>query len=112
MKALTVIGWKGWNKAHGARISIKIFVGSCVGPILPPSVLPSRAPVNRDRKVRDERARHEILLHSAARSAHFSRVPSTNLTFQNRNAHREWLAAQATLPAGFRVGSTRFDFMP
>jgi glutamate N-acetyltransferase/amino-acid N-acetyltransferase len=39
-------------------------------------------------------------------------VPSTNLTFANRDAHRAWLASQAALPAGFRVGCTRFDFMP
>jgi glutamate N-acetyltransferase/amino-acid N-acetyltransferase len=39
-------------------------------------------------------------------------VPSTNLTFQNRDAHRGWLATQAALPAGFRVGVTRFDFTP
>jgi glutamate N-acetyltransferase/amino-acid N-acetyltransferase len=39
-------------------------------------------------------------------------VPSTDLNFAHRAAHREWLAAQAALPAGFRVGSTRFDFMP
>jgi glutamate N-acetyltransferase/amino-acid N-acetyltransferase len=40
------------------------------------------------------------------------RVPSTNLSFRNRDEHRAWLAAQAALPAGFRVGTTRFDFMP
>jgi glutamate N-acetyltransferase/amino-acid N-acetyltransferase len=39
-------------------------------------------------------------------------VPSTNLTFPNRDAHRAWLASQAALPAGFRVGTTRFDFIP
>jgi glutamate N-acetyltransferase/amino-acid N-acetyltransferase len=39
-------------------------------------------------------------------------VPSTNLTFENRDAHRAWLATQASLPAGFRVGTTRFDFVP
>lgn len=39
-------------------------------------------------------------------------MPSTNLTFQNRNEHRAWLATQAALPAGFRVGTTRFEFMP
>ncbi len=39
-------------------------------------------------------------------------VPSTNLTFQNRSEHRAWLAAQAALPSGFRVGTTRFDFTP
>jgi glutamate N-acetyltransferase/amino-acid N-acetyltransferase len=39
-------------------------------------------------------------------------VPSTNLSFHDRNEHRAWLAAQAALPAGFRVGTTRFDFMP
>ncbi len=44
--------------------------------------------------------------------AHWLRVPSTNLTFQNRAEHRAWLATQAALPAGFRVGTTRFDFTP
>jgi glutamate N-acetyltransferase/amino-acid N-acetyltransferase len=39
-------------------------------------------------------------------------VPSTNLTFPNRDAHRAWLATQAALPAGFRVGTTRFEFTP
>lgn len=39
-------------------------------------------------------------------------MSSTNLTFENRDAHRAWLAAQATLPAGFRVGCARFEFMP
>ncbi len=39
-------------------------------------------------------------------------MPSTNLTFQNRAEHRAWLATQAALPAGFRVGTTRFDFTP
>ena len=39
-------------------------------------------------------------------------VPSTNLTFPNRGSHRAWLATQAALPAGFRVGTTRFDFVP
>jgi glutamate N-acetyltransferase/amino-acid N-acetyltransferase len=40
------------------------------------------------------------------------RVPSTNLTFPDRNTHRAWLATQATLPAGFRAGTARFGFMP
>ncbi len=39
-------------------------------------------------------------------------MPSTNLSFETRDAHRAWLAAQAALPAGFRVGCTRFEFMP
>ncbi len=39
-------------------------------------------------------------------------VPSTNLSFSNRATHRAWLAAQAALPAGFRVGTTRFEFVP
>ncbi len=39
-------------------------------------------------------------------------MPSTSLTFRDRNAHRAWLATQAALPAGFRVGTTRFDFTP
>ena len=39
-------------------------------------------------------------------------MPSTNLTFADRAAHRAWLATQAALPAGFRVGTTRFAFTP
>jgi len=39
-------------------------------------------------------------------------VASTTLTFSNRDAHRAWLLSQAKLPAGFRVGSTRFEFVP
>ena len=39
-------------------------------------------------------------------------MPSTNLTFSHADAHRAWLATQAALPAGFRVGSTRFEFVP
>jgi glutamate N-acetyltransferase/amino-acid N-acetyltransferase len=54
----------------------------------------------------------QILLHSARAPRHFLRVPSTNLTFSSRDEHRAWLAAQAALPAGFRVGTTRFDFLP
>ncbi len=43
-------------------------------------------------------------------SSHF--VPSTSLVFSSRTEHRAWLATQAALPAGFRVGTTRFEFMP
>lgn len=39
-------------------------------------------------------------------------MPSTNLTFTDRPSHRAWLATQAALPAGFRVGTARFDFTP
>ena len=39
-------------------------------------------------------------------------MPSTNHTFSDRDAHRAWLASQAALPAGFRVGTTRFEFVP
>jgi glutamate N-acetyltransferase/amino-acid N-acetyltransferase len=39
-------------------------------------------------------------------------VPSTQNSFPSRDAHRAWLAEQATLPQGFRVGSTRFEFVP
>jgi glutamate N-acetyltransferase/amino-acid N-acetyltransferase len=39
-------------------------------------------------------------------------VPSTNLTFSSRAEHRAWLATQAALPAGFRVGNARLEFMP
>jgi glutamate N-acetyltransferase/amino-acid N-acetyltransferase len=34
------------------------------------------------------------------------------LNFSTRDAHRDWLESQAALPAGFRVGCTRFEFMP
>ncbi|MBW8781734.1 MAG: bifunctional ornithine acetyltransferase/N-acetylglutamate synthase [Verrucomicrobia bacterium] len=39
-------------------------------------------------------------------------MPSTALTFSSRAEHRAWLATQAALPLGFRVGTTRFDFLP
>jgi glutamate N-acetyltransferase / amino-acid N-acetyltransferase len=39
-------------------------------------------------------------------------VPSTALTFNSCDEHRAWLASQSALPKGFRVGTTRFDFMP
>lgn len=39
-------------------------------------------------------------------------VASTQLVFSSRISHRDWLAQQATLPAGFKVGTTRFEFIP
>ena len=39
-------------------------------------------------------------------------MPSTDLTFATFDAHRAWLANQAALPAGFRIGTTRFEFIP
>lgn len=39
-------------------------------------------------------------------------MASTRLTFADRAAHRAWLATQAPLPAGFRVGAARFEFTP
>ena len=39
-------------------------------------------------------------------------MPSTSLSFADRAAHRAWLASQARLPAGFRVGTARFEFIP
>jgi len=39
-------------------------------------------------------------------------MPSTSLHFSDRATHRAWLASQAKLPAGFRVGTSRFDFVP
>lgn len=39
-------------------------------------------------------------------------VSSTQLVFESRAAHRAWLTTQAALPRGFRVGTTRFDFVP
>ncbi len=39
-------------------------------------------------------------------------VPSSANVFSSRSVHRAWLATQAGLPAGFRVGTTRFGFTP
>lgn len=39
-------------------------------------------------------------------------MPSTRLAFQSREEHRQWLASQSALPGGFRVGTTRFEFVP
>lgn len=39
-------------------------------------------------------------------------VASTSLTFTSRTEHRAWLESQAALPAGFRTGTTRFEFTP
>ncbi|MDB6094727.1 MAG: arginine biosynthesis protein ArgJ [Verrucomicrobia bacterium] len=39
-------------------------------------------------------------------------MPSTHLSFASREAHHAWLVSQAKLPAGFRVGTMRFDFVP
>ena len=34
------------------------------------------------------------------------------MEYAGEQAHREWLTTQAVLPAGFRVGTTTFDFTP
>jgi glutamate N-acetyltransferase / amino-acid N-acetyltransferase len=39
-------------------------------------------------------------------------VPSSANVFSSRPVHRAWLATQAGLPAGFRIGTTRFAFTP
>ena len=39
-------------------------------------------------------------------------MPSTQMVFPDRVSHRAWLRSQARLPAGFRVGGTRFEFTP
>lgn len=39
-------------------------------------------------------------------------MASTDLSFDSRDAHRDWLRAQGALPEGFRCGSTRFEFVP
>ena len=39
-------------------------------------------------------------------------MSSTSLTFGSREEHRAWLASQAALPRGFRVGTTCFEFRP
>jgi glutamate N-acetyltransferase / amino-acid N-acetyltransferase len=39
-------------------------------------------------------------------------MPSTDLRFTSRDEHRRWLASQAALPRGFRVGTTQLSFTP
>ena len=39
-------------------------------------------------------------------------MSSTQTVFRDRASHRKWLEAQSALPAGFRVGVTRFEFTP
>jgi glutamate N-acetyltransferase/amino-acid N-acetyltransferase len=39
-------------------------------------------------------------------------MSSTQLTFADRRSHRAWLASQSQMPAGFRVGVSRFEFVP
>jgi glutamate N-acetyltransferase/amino-acid N-acetyltransferase len=39
-------------------------------------------------------------------------MPSTQLAFASAADHRAWLAAQAALPQGFRVGTARLEFLP
>lgn len=39
-------------------------------------------------------------------------MSSTAQVFSSRTVHRAWLATQAALPAGFRVGAGRFAFTP
>ena len=39
-------------------------------------------------------------------------MSSTAQVFSSRTVHRAWLATQGALPAGFRVGASRFAFTP
>lgn len=39
-------------------------------------------------------------------------MSTTDLRFPDLAAHRAWLATQQRLPAGFRVGAHRFEFVP
>jgi glutamate N-acetyltransferase/amino-acid N-acetyltransferase len=39
-------------------------------------------------------------------------MASTSLVFTSRDQHRTWLATQARLPGGFRVGTCRLEFTP
>jgi len=54
----------------------------------------------------------QFQLHSDATPPHLSNVPSSANVFSSRSVHRAWLATQARLPAGFRVGTARFSFIP
>jgi glutamate N-acetyltransferase / amino-acid N-acetyltransferase len=58
-------------------------------------------------------ARQKNIGASPARRADYPpNMASTRLTFADRASHRAWLATQAALPAGFRVGAARFEFIP
>lgn len=59
-----------------------------------------------------ERRRPENALHFPRLRPTYPRVPSSQNTFPSRAAHRAWLTSQAALPKGFRVGTTRFEFLP
>ncbi|HEX9242578.1 MAG TPA: bifunctional glutamate N-acetyltransferase/amino-acid acetyltransferase ArgJ [Anaeromyxobacter sp.] len=39
-------------------------------------------------------------------------MPRDTFTFADRAAHRDWLARQADLPVGFRVGTAALEFVP
>lgn len=39
-------------------------------------------------------------------------MPSSKPIFASKEDHRAWLESQAILPAGFRVGTARFEFVP
>lgn len=39
-------------------------------------------------------------------------MPSTDLRFSSRAEHRAWLDTQSALPAGFRTGTARLEFLP
>jgi glutamate N-acetyltransferase/amino-acid N-acetyltransferase len=54
----------------------------------------------------------QFQLHTSVTPHHLSIVPSSANVFSSRSVHRAWLATQARLPVGFRVGTTRFTFTP
>jgi glutamate N-acetyltransferase / amino-acid N-acetyltransferase len=54
----------------------------------------------------------QIRLHTHGQPAQRFSVNTPTPIFPSRDAHRAWLARHATLPAGFRVGTTRFAFTP
>jgi glutamate N-acetyltransferase/amino-acid N-acetyltransferase len=39
-------------------------------------------------------------------------MPTTQLSFQSRAEHRDWLSRNAALPRGFRVGTSSLTFVP
>src|SRR5271165_6097324 len=43
---------------------------------------------------------------------HVTGVQTCALPISDRASHRAWLASQSALPAGFRVGVSRFEFTP
>src|SRR6266542_567505 len=74
--------------------------------------LPAQEQILAARRTTRQRARRPSVRLLLPAPFELLAMASTKLTFASRDEHRKWLASQAVLPAGFRVGSTRFEFVP